>query len=79
MDRVPALPFGAGNYNREILQDAIRCTKPERQVKCSVCTTSYTQIHIYYDTSVAELKVFIGLLYSVGIFHSDYSILKWMG
>lgn len=53
----------------QMLQDAVKYTEDEMQVKGSRCTKSHIKKCIYYDTSLIELKAFIGLMYLAGISH----------
>uniref|UniRef100_A0A286Y2W0 PiggyBac transposable element-derived protein domain-containing protein n=1 Tax=Cavia porcellus TaxID=10141 RepID=A0A286Y2W0_CAVPO len=60
----------------EMLQDVVKYTNAEIQVKHSVCTNNHTQKCIYYDTSLTELKAFIGLLYLAGLSHGSRKNVK---
>ncbi|XP_023565842.1 piggyBac transposable element-derived protein 4-like [Octodon degus] len=60
----------------DMLQDVVKHTNIEIQLKRSICTNSHTQKCVYYDTSLFELKAFIGLLYLAGLSHANRSNVK---
>lgn len=55
----------------DMLQDVVKYTNNEIQLKRSTCTNSSTQMCIYHDTSLSELKAFIGLLYIAGLYNHE--------
>lgn len=55
----------------DMLQDVVKHTNTEIQLKRSVCNDSHTQKCVYYDTSLSELKAFVGLLYLAGLSHAN--------
>lgn len=60
-------------------QDAVKYTQAQMQVKCSVCTKSHIQKCVYYDTSLAKLEAFTGLLYLAQISHSNSKDVRDLG
>ncbi|XP_013006050.2 piggyBac transposable element-derived protein 4 isoform X2 [Cavia porcellus] len=60
----------------DMLQDVVKHTNTEIQLKRSMCTNSHTQKCVYYNTSLSELKAFIGLLYLAGLSHANRSNVK---
>ncbi|XP_021114632.1 piggyBac transposable element-derived protein 4-like [Heterocephalus glaber] len=55
----------------DMLQDIVKYTNNEIQLKRSICNNSNTEKHIYHDTSLSELKAFIGLLYIAGLYNCE--------
>lgn len=52
---MPILPFSVETVREEMLQDAVKYTKPGIYVQCFVFTILKG---IYYDTSLTEMKTF---------------------
>lgn len=75
MNRTLEVLFSAGTVIDEMLQDPIKYSKVETQVKYSICTKRHIK-NIYYDILPAELKASVGLLYLTVISHGNHNNVK---